>query len=121
MVLDIDFFKKINDRYGHDIGDKVLIDFSSHIKSSLREGDVFARVGGEEFAILLPLTTKDKAYSLAQKLRETVEESNGVTPITISIGLVQYEKGDDAQLIFKRADAVLYKAKETGRNKVVLG
>jgi diguanylate cyclase len=121
MVLDIDFFKKINDRYGHDIGDKVLIDFSSLIKNSVREGDIFARVGGEEFAILLPLTTKDKAYSLAQKLRETVEESNGITPITISIGLVQYEKGDDAQLIFKRTDAVLYKAKETGRNKVVLG
>lgn len=121
MVLDIDFFKKINDRYGHDIGDKVLMDFSNLIKNSLREGDIFARVGGEEFSILLPLTTKDKAYSLAQKLREIVEESNGITPITVSIGLVQYEKGDDTQLVFKRADAVLYKAKETGRNKVVLG
>lgn len=121
MLLDIDFFKKINDRYGHDVGDKVLIEFSNLMKNSLREGDVFARIGGEEFAILLPLTTKDKAYILAQKLRETVESSRGITPITVSIGLVQYEKGDEDKLLVKRADAVLYKAKETGRNKVVLG
>lgn len=121
MLLDIDFFKKINDRFGHDVGDKVLIEFSNLIKNSLREGDVFARIGGEEFAILLPLTTKDKAYILAQKLREMVESSKGITPITVSIGLVQYEKGDEDKLLVKRADAVLYKAKETGRNKVVLG
>jgi len=121
IVLDIDFFKKINDRYGHDVGDKVLIEFSNLIKSSLREGDIFARVGGEEFAILLPLTTKDKAYVLAQKLRASVEAFRGTAPITMSAGLVQYEKGDDEQLIFKRSDAVLYKAKDTGRNKVVLG
>lgn len=120
MVLDIDFFKKINDRYGHDIGDNVLINFTNLIKSNLRDGDVFARVGGEEFVILLPHTTKDKAYILAQKLRELVEESEGITPITMSVGLVQYEKGDDSKLIFKRADAMLYKAKESGRNKVVL-
>ncbi|MBN2817140.1 MAG: GGDEF domain-containing protein [Campylobacterales bacterium] len=121
LVVDIDYFKKINDRYGHDVGDKVLIEFSTLIRSSLREGDVFARVGGEEFAILLPLTTKDKAYVLAQKLREVVQDSKGIAPITMSAGLVQYEKGDDEKLIFKRADAVLYKAKEGGRNKVVLG
>ncbi len=121
LLLDIDFFKKINDRYGHDVGDQVLIDFTALIKKSLREGDIFARIGGEEFAILLPFTTKDKAYILAQKLRETVEKTHGVTPITMSVGLVQYEKGDDAALLFKRADALLYKAKEGGRNKVVLG
>jgi len=121
LVLDIDFFKKINDKYGHDIGDKVLINFTHLIKSSLRKGDIFARVGGEEFAILLPLTTKDKAYVLAQKLRGTVENSEGIISITVSVGLVQHEKGDDEQLLFKRADAVLYKAKEGGRNKVVLG
>ena len=58
---------------------------------------------------------------MAQKLREAIESSKGVTPITMSVGLVQYEKGDDEKLVVKRADAVLYKAKETGRNKVVLG
>ena len=121
LLLDIDFFKKINDRYGHDVGDQVLVDFTALIKKSLREGDIFARIGGEEFAILLPFTTKDKGYILAQKLRETVESARGVTPITVSIGLVQYEKGDDEALLFKRVDALLYKAKESGRNKVVLG
>ena len=121
MLLDIDFFKKINDIHGHDVGDQVLIDFTSLIKSKLREGDVFARVGGEEFAILLPFTTKDKAYTLAQKLREIVEKSKGVAPITMSLGLVQYEKGDNTKSIFKRTDEALYKAKETGRNKVVFG
>ena len=121
MILDIDYFKKINDRYGHDVGDTVLVDFSKLIKANLRDGDIFARVGGEEFAILLPLTTKDKAYVLAQKLREIVQDFKGVTPITMSLGLVQYEKGDDDKLVVKRADAVLYRAKETGRNKVVLG
>lgn len=121
MLLDIDFFKKINDRYGHDVGDKVLVEFGNLIKNSLREGDIFARIGGEEFAILLPLTTKDKAYILAQKLREMVQNSSGTIPITMSIGLVQYEKGDDAGAIFKRADALLYKAKEAGRNRVVIG
>lgn len=121
MLLDIDFFKKINDRYGHDIGDKVLIDFSSLIKKNLREGDIFARIGGEEFVVLLPHTTRDKGYTLAQKLRQTVENNKGITPITMSIGLVEHVKGDDDKSIFRRADTMLYKAKETGRNKVVLG
>jgi len=121
MIFDIDFFKKINDIYGHDVGDKVLISFANLIKSNLREGDIFARVGGEEFGLLLPSTTSDKAYTLAQKLRVLVEEYNGVTPITTSIGIVQYEKGDDDKSILKRADFALYKAKDGGRNKVVLG
>jgi diguanylate cyclase len=121
MIFDIDFFKKINDRYGHDVGDKVLIDFTELIKTNLREGDIFARIGGEEFAVLLPATTTDKVYNLAQKLRVLVEEYKGVTPITTSIGLIQYEKGDDERSIYKRADFALYKAKDGGRNKVVLG
>jgi len=121
MIFDIDFFKKINDAYGHDVGDKVLIDFANLIKTNLRDGDVFARIGGEEFAVLLPSTTKDKAYTSAQKLRVLIEEYKGITPITTSIGLIQYEKGDDEKSIFKRADFALYKAKESGRNKVVLG
>lgn len=121
MIFDIDFFKKINDMYGHDVGDKVLIDFTNLIKNNLREGDVFARVGGEEFAVLLPSTTKDKAYTLAQNIRVLIEECKGITPITTSVGLIQYEKGDDEKSIFKRADFALYKAKESGRNKVVLG
>ena len=121
MIFDIDFFKKINDTYGHDVGDKVLIEFTDLIKQNLRQADIFARIGGEEFAVLLPATTNDKAYMLAQKLRTLVEEHHGITPLTTSIGLIQYEKGDDPKTMFQRADYALYKAKETGRNKVILG
>jgi diguanylate cyclase len=121
MIFDIDFFKKINDTYGHDVGDKVLIEFSNLIRENLRQADIFARIGGEEFAVLLPATTNDKAYILAQKLRTLIEEYPGITPITTSIGLIQYEKGDDPKTMFQRADYALYKAKETGRNKVILG
>ncbi|MEJ2415211.1 MAG: GGDEF domain-containing protein, partial [Sulfurimonas sp.] len=121
MIFDIDFFKKINDTYGHDVGDKVLIEFSNLIKQNLRQADIFARIGGEEFAVLLPATTNDKAYILAQKLRTLIEEYQGITPITTSIGLIQYEKGDDPKTMYQRADYALYKAKETGRNKVILG
>lgn len=121
IIFDIDFFKKVNDNYGHDKGDKVLIEYTKFISSMLRESDVFCRIGGEEFIIVLPNTTKDKAYLLAQKLRESVEKYKAVLPITMSFGVAEYEKGDDNTSIYKRVDLALYKAKETGRNKVVLG
>ena len=121
VLLDIDFFKKINDSLGHDIGDKVLQEYTKFIGYHLREVDIFCRVGGEEFVLLLPHTTKDKAYILTQKLRMLVEEYKKITPITMSFGVVQYEKGDDTETIFKRADMALYRAKDTGRNKVILG
>ena len=87
----------------------------------LRDTDMFCRIGGEEFIVILPSTTKDKAYILAQKLRESVENYKEVLPITMSFGVAGYEKGDDDISIYKRVDLALYKAKETGRNKVVLG
>jgi len=121
LILDIDFFKKVNDNLGHDVGDKVLQEYTRFITIHLRQTDVFCRIGGEEFAVILPHTTKDKAYILAQKIRELVQNHKSVTPITISAGLVQYEKGDDEESIFKRADKALYRAKESGRNRVVLG
>ena len=121
VIFDIDFFKKVNDNYGHDIGDKVLVEYANYIASMLRDTDVFCRIGGEEFIVILPNTTKDKAYILARKLREKVEDYQKVLPITMSFGVAEYEKGDDDIFIYKRADIALYKAKETGRNKVVLG
>jgi len=121
VLLDIDFFKKVNDELGHDVGDKVLKEYSKLISYHLRQTDIFCRVGGEEFAVVLPHTTKDKAYLLAQKIREMVESYKVITPITVSLGVVQYVKGDDEESIFKRADTALYKAKEGGRNRVVLG
>ncbi len=121
IICDIDFFKKVNDNYGHDMGDNVLVQYTKYIASMLRETDIFCRIGGEEFIIILPETTKDKAYLLAQKLRESVENYKNVLPITMSFGVAEYEKGDDDTSIYKRVDVALYKAKETGRNKVVLG
>lgn len=121
ILLDIDFFKKINDSLGHDVGDKVLKEYTRLISSILREVDSFCRIGGEEFVIILPYTTRDKAYLLAQKLRSRVEEHKQVTSITMSFGVVEYVKGDDQDTLFKRADNALYKAKEGGRNRVVLG
>ncbi|MDF1877057.1 GGDEF domain-containing protein [Sulfurimonas sp. SAG-AH-194-L11] len=120
VLLDIDFFKKINDSLGHDIGDKVLREYTKFIEHHLREVDIFCRIGGEEFVLILPHTTKDKAYLLTQKLRMLIQNHKKITPITMSFGVVQYEKGDDAETIFKRADTALYKAKDTGRNKVVI-
>ncbi|MDQ7043109.1 MAG: GGDEF domain-containing protein [Sulfurimonas sp.] len=121
VLLDIDFFKKINDSLGHDIGDRVLQEYTSFISHHLREVDIFCRIGGEEFVLILPHTTKDKAYILTQKLRMLIQEHKVITPITMSFGIVQYEKGDDVKTIFKRADLALYRAKDTGRNKVVIG
>ena len=121
IIFDIDFFKKVNDNYGHDMGDKVLVEYTKFISSMLRDTDIFCRIGGEEFIVILRNTTKDKAYMLAQKLRESVENHKAVLPITMSFGVAGYEKGDDDTSIYKRVDIALYKAKETGRNKVVLG
>ena len=121
IVFDIDFFKKVNDKHGHDIGDKVLIEYTKLIGASLREGDEFCRIGGEEFVIIVPHTTKDKAYSIAQKIRVMVENHKEILPITMSFGVTQYIKGDDDTTLYKRADEALYKAKESGRNKVMLG
>ncbi len=121
VIFDIDHFKKVNDTLGHDVGDKVLKEYTEYISHLIRRTDLFSRIGGEEFALILPYTRKDKAYSLIQKLRMLVENHKKITPITMSFGVVQYEKGDDEEIIFKRADVALYKAKESGRNKVVLG
>ena len=121
IIFDIDFFKKVNDNFGHDIGDKVLVEYTKYIASMLRDTDIFCRIGGEEFIVILPNTTKDKAYALAQKIRESVAQYKAVLPITMSFGVAEYEKGDDDISLYKRVDMALYKAKETGRNKVVLG
>ncbi len=121
VLFDIDFFKKINDSLGHDVGDKVLREYTKFIGHHLREVDIFCRIGGEEFVLILPHTTKDKAYLLTQKLRMLIENHKQIVPLTMSFGVVEYEKGDDEETIFKRADRALYRAKESGRNKVILG
>lgn len=124
VLMDLDHFKKVNDTYGHFIGDKVLVHFAETVKNSLRKSDLFGRVGGEEFALFLSDTGIDNAYLIAEKIRNIIETStlevDGVTlHYTVSIGVDAAESDDSAITdLFKRADVKLYRAKERGRNHV---
>lgn len=121
VFLDIDYFKTINDTYGHDIGDIVLVELSELLGSNLRKHDFLSRWGGEEFIIILQDTNKYDALQLAQKLRKSVENYNfkEIANMTISLGVTQYKHGDDVNTLFKRVDEALYEAKSNGRNQVV--
>lgn len=120
VIFDIDHFKKINDSLGHDIGDAVLIEYAQLISSHLRDGDIFCRIGGEEFALILPYVNKADAYKIADKIRAKVEEHKKIFAITMSFGVTEYLKGEDLEVTFKRADKALYEAKNGGRNRVVV-
>jgi diguanylate cyclase (GGDEF)-like protein/PAS domain S-box-containing protein len=127
LVLDVDHFKKINDQYGHDAGDKVLIDITRIMSACLRETDLAGRIGGEEFAMILPDTPVEGAYWVAERIRASVAKHTFTTPVdkqrvqcTVSIGVSSSKAGDmlDATRLFKQADNRLYIAKNTGRNQV---
>lgn len=125
-LVDIDYFKKINDTYGHNAGDKALILIAKQLKERLRESDFLARFGGEEFAVIMPETSLDEGLVAANKLREAVMEAKfhyqgANVSITISSGLAQLRTGDSTDTLFQRADKALYKAKENGRNRCELG
>ncbi|MGA1845795.1 GGDEF domain-containing protein [Deferribacter abyssi] len=126
ISYDIDDFKKINDTFGHITGDNTLIELTTLIKSILRESDVLARFGGEEFAILLPQTNKKGAVVLANKIRKTVANHNFTClkkhKLTISVGVVCVENNFDIDYnsIYKLVDDAMYEAKNTGKNKVVI-
>ncbi|MFA5455340.1 MAG: GGDEF domain-containing protein [Sulfurimonas sp.] len=120
VVFDIDHFKKINDSCGHDVGDNVLVEYTKLISSHLRDGDIFCRIGGEEFVFILPYVNKADAYKLADKIRAKVQEHKKIFAITMSFGVTEYIKGEDLEVTFKRADKALYKAKNDGRNRVVV-
>jgi len=125
MMLDLDHFKKINDNYGHHIGDLALIAFTLACRREIRESDVFGRLGGEEFGLILPETTIQNAQVLAERIRIATEEI--VIPLgdqnigfTVSIGLVEIKQEDQTMdAIMHRADLAMYQAKERGRNQVV--
>ncbi|MBU1657829.1 sensor domain-containing diguanylate cyclase, partial [bacterium] len=121
IMFDIDFFKQVNDRHGHNIGDNVLVEYTLLISSMLRENDVFCRTGGEEFVIILPHVNKEDTRKIAEKIRKKVQESRIIVPITISMGVVEYIHGEDIEFVLKRVDDALYEAKNRGRNKVVVG
>ena len=123
-ILDIDFFKSINDRWGHDAGDKTLKAFSNLLKSELRDTDVVARIGGEEFALLIRTdsysVTVIKAKMICEKIAaENFSSVEGDFQITISIGLCEVASEDDVHSAMKRADDALYQAKNKGRNQVI--
>ncbi|QDF30023.1 GGDEF domain-containing protein [Halarcobacter anaerophilus] len=123
LIFDIDDFKAINDTYGHAAGDKVLIDLTSLVSSHIRANDYFFRVGGEEFVVLLSQTSFQEAQEVAQKIRIIIEkELNCIKnrKVTVSIGLTEVNEGDDIETIYKRADSLLYKAKNRGKNRVVI-
>ncbi len=119
ILFDIDYFKKINDHYGHGIGDQVLIKLAEITRQCIRKCDVFTRVGGEEFVIIAPETGLSDALKLAEKLRIQVEETSFCEDIqvTISLGITEYLAGDNESAIYKRADDALYAAKNNGRNR----
>lgn len=126
FMLDIDFFKKINDSYGHKLGDRVLIKFAEVCRQTLRQADIIGRIGGEEFAILLPETDCATAVDIAERLRESL--ATAVVPLdaghlplhfTVSIGVTPLSgKEDSLESLLNLADKAMYQAKETGRNKV---
>lgn len=119
ILFDIDFFKQVNDQFGHDIGDQVLAEYADIIHDLLRENDVFCRIGGEEFVIISPHTALEDARVVAEKVRHVVKESKKIVPITMSFGVVEYRMSESLESMFKRADQMLYKAKEHGRDRVV--
>ncbi|MDB2562412.1 diguanylate cyclase [Sulfurimonas sp.] len=123
MMYDIDNFKHINDTYGHKAGDEVLIEMSSLVKSNIRINDFLFRVGGEEFIILFTEIKLEDAKLVAEKIRRKIEEELiklYYGDVTISSGLCEVSDSDKEDTIFKRVDALLYNAKRTGKNKVVI-
>lgn len=120
IIVDIDHFKRINDTYGHQLGDKVLINIALSLSAAIRIGDVLARWGGEEFVCLLPDVDVEKLLHVAEKLRIAVEETQNIESksVTGSFGVSIYTLGDTEESLLHRADKALYKAKEKGRNRV---
>jgi len=122
VMADLDRFKNINDTYGHDAGDRVLKAIGKFLQQNIRDVDVIARYGGEEFVIMIPETTKDAAYILAERLRKQFAELKleNFPQITISLGIATYPfDGTELEDLIKNADAAMYAAKRAGRNKVV--
>ncbi len=125
LMLDIDEFKSINDRYGHDAGDEVLIAFSHAISARMRKGDIFSRFGGEEFVLILNKVNESDAQYLADELRillakQEVGTQRGCIKYTVSIGVSLSDDVSDLAMLITNADKALYQAKHSGRNMVVI-
>jgi two-component system cell cycle response regulator len=127
LMLDVDYFKAVNDTYGHEAGDRVLRELANRIRKHIRNVDLGFRIGGEEFVIVLPDTEADVALRVAERLRKAVSsrafplsDGKGALPVTISVGIASFASPSDTlETLLKRADEALYKAKRDGRNRVI--
>jgi diguanylate cyclase len=128
LIIDIDHFKRVNDSHGHLVGDKVIRFIATQLSNNVKGRDIVARIGGEEFAVLLPSTQLENARLLAESIRARIEKSQlkrldtsqSIGTITISIGVTSYKQGEPITDFFHRADKALYRSKNDGRNKVSL-
>jgi len=126
LLIDLDFFKQVNDRFGHDAGDAVLVSFADAISRTMRPGDSFGRLGGEEFGVYLPKTTANEALMTAENLRKAAHDlvvacGGERISFTVSIGVAAVEESQTSLAdLFKMADAALYAAKDSGRDRAVL-
>jgi diguanylate cyclase (GGDEF)-like protein len=122
VMYDVDNFKAVNDTHGHQVGDKVLVQLCRFVPSLLRNSDLVARWGGEEFVILTPGSDGEMAYLVAEKLRNAIEQIkfDQIGTVRCSFGVAQYVYGDTAETLISRADDALYRAKLKGRNRVEL-
>ena len=120
VLLDIDHFKEVNDTYGHNVGDEVLVNLTKLIQGKIRNSDSLVRWGGEEFVILCGETPIQNAQFLAEKLRVAIENTQLISQqrITCSFGISEMIAGEDPKRLFERADKALYASKEGGRNRV---
>ena len=124
-IIDLDHFKKVNDQYGHHIGDKALVHLAAVAQASLRETDVICRYGGEEFVLVLPGAGADGAQFVAERLRMMVEntpfvQDRGKITLRVSAGVADLHSGENAEALLRRADQALFDAKRAGRNRVIV-
>ena len=129
LLIDIDNFKQVNDTHGHLVGDKVLRGLSKLLVNQMRGNDLLSRYGGEEFAVILPNTPINGAFTVAENLRKAAQKLRlthvktglRITDITISSGVTAYRKGESVEALITRCDKALYRAKHQGRNKTIIG
>ena len=123
-LIDLDYFKRVNDKYGHSFGDTILVDAAQYLKSTIRETDFVGRWGGEEFLVLLPKTNIEQGIPVAETIRETIANKPIIYDdvehhVTLTLGVASYSTNSSFEDTIQRADKALYKGKELGRNQVI--